>query len=316
MSLSLYIGQFFASAKPAKGINVRPGFDGLLVIDKPSGMTSREVVNRAQRWFPLRTRIGHTGTLDPLATGVLVLCVGMATRLAEYVQRMTKVYRAGVTFGAVSDTDDADGHVTPMPAAKIPSAEDVRQALAGFVGTFEQAPPAYSAAKVTGRRAYDVARQGKEVSLTPRKVTIHAIDVVTFAYPHLDLVVRCGKGTYIRSLARDLGERLGCGGHIASLRRMQVGCFNEADALSLDVEPVQAHKRLMPAARAVNDLLEITLDEAAALRLLHGQRVRAPIPLASPEAAVFDDAGRLLAIAEVAEGLLHAKKVLVGADAM
>jgi tRNA pseudouridine55 synthase len=295
---------------------VRPGFDGLLVIDKPTGMTSREVVNRAQRWFPLRTRIGHTGTLDPLATGVLVLCVGMATRLTEYVQRMTKVYRAGVTFGAASDTDDADGQITPMPAARIPSAEDVRLALAGFVGIFEQVPPAYSAAKVAGRRAYDVARRGKEVSLAPRQVTIHTIDVAAFAYPHLELVVRCGKGTYIRSLARDLGKRLACGGYIASLRRLQVGCFNVADALSLDVEPVQARQRLLPAACAVDDLPSITLDEAAASRLLHGQRIPAPIPLASAEAAVVDDAGRLLAIAEVAEGLCHAKKVLVGTDTM
>jgi tRNA pseudouridine55 synthase len=219
-----------------------------------------------------------------------------------------------VTFGAVSDTDDADGQVTPKPAARIPSAEDVRLALADFVGTFEQVPPAYSAAKVTGRRAYDVARQGKEVSLAPRQVTIHAIDVTAFAYPHLELVVRCGKGTYIRSLARDLGERLACGGYIASLRRMQVGCFNVADALSLDVESVQARMRMLPAACAVSDLPSVTLDEEAASRLLHGQRIRAPIPLASAEAAIVDDAGRLLAIAEVAEGLWHAKKVLVGAD--
>jgi tRNA pseudouridine55 synthase len=293
---------------------VRPGVDGLLVIDKPTGMTSRAVVNRVQRWFPPRTRIGHSGTLDPLASGVLVLCVGMATRLTEYLQRMAKVYRAGVTFGAESDTDDADGQITPKPAAWIPSAEDVRQALAGFVGTFEQVPPAYSAAKVTGRRAYDVARQGREVSLAPRQVTIHSIDVIAFAYPHLELVVRCGKGTYIRSLARDLGKRLACGGYIASLRRLQVGCFNVADALSLDVEPVHARMRLLPTACAVRDLPSITFDETVASRLLHGQRIPAPTPLAPAESAVFDDAGRLLAIAEVAEGLWHAKKVLVGAD--
>src|SRR5262249_9148806 len=237
-----------------------------------------------------------------------------ATRLTEYIQRMTKVYRAGVTFGAESDTDDADGQITPKPAARIPSAEDVRQALAGFVGTFEQIPPAYSAAKITGRRAYDAARQGREVSLSPRQVTIHAIDVTAFAYPDLELVVRCGKGTYIRSLARDLGKRLACGGYVACLRRLQVGCFNVAEALSLDGEPVQARMRLLPAACAVSELPSITLDEAAASRLLHGQRIRAPIPLAPAETAVFDEAGRLLAIAEVAEGLWHAKKVLVGAD--
>jgi tRNA pseudouridine55 synthase len=295
---------------------MRPGFDGLLVIDKPGGMTSRDVVNRAQRWFPLGTRIGHTGTLDPLATGVLVLGVGMATRLTEYVQRMSKVYSAGILLGATSDTDDAEGQITPLSDARIPLQEGMLQALGGFIGAVEQVPPAYSAAKVTGRRAYDLARQGKEVSLAPRTVTIHAIDVIAYAYPHLEIVVRCGKGTYIRSLARDLGRRLRCGGYITSLRRLQVGCFKETDALALDVEPIQARRRLLPVARAVGDLPRVTLSEADASRLLHGQRIAAPIALASAEAAVFDDAGCLLAIAEVGEGLLHAKKVLVGTDAM
>src|ERR1700704_4636240 len=126
MFLSLYDGLFFANAKRGRMLpQVRPGFDGLLVIDKPSGMTSRDVVNRVQRWFPLRTRIGHTGTLDPLATGVLVLGIGVATRLTEYVQRMSKVYRAGIMLGAASDTDDADGQITPKASATIPSADEV-----------------------------------------------------------------------------------------------------------------------------------------------------------------------------------------------
>ena len=298
-----------------------PDFDGLLVIDKPLGMTSREVVNRAQRWFPLGTRIGHSGTLDPLATGVLVLCVGMGTRLTEYVQRMTKVYRAGVTVGAVSDTDDADGQITPSPAAKVPTTDNVLQALAGFVGTVGQVPPAYSAVKVMGRRAYDLARQGKKVSLAERPVTIYAIDVVTYAYPHLDIVVRCGKGTYIRSLAHALGERLGCGGYLSSLRRLQVGCFQETDALRVDVEPLQARASLLNVATAVTDLPKITLEGAAATRLLHGQRIQAP-KFVSPtecgidtEAAVYDGTGRLLAIAQVGAGWLHAKKVLAATDA-
>jgi tRNA pseudouridine55 synthase len=293
---------------------IGPGFDGLLVIDKPRGITSREVVNRAQRWFPLRTRIGHAGTLDPLATGVLVLCIGTATRLIEYVQRMPKVYRAGIILGATSDTDDADGTITPMPNVRIPSRDEVQQALAGFVGAIEQVPPAYSAAMVTGQRAYDLARKGKAVSLAPRTVTIHRVDVLNFVYPHIEIVVHCGKGTYIRSLARDLGQTLGCGGYIASLRRLAIGTFTETDALALNVSPVQARQRLLPVARAVTDLPRIALDETAAWRLLHGQHLPSPIALNSAEAAIFDNDGRLLAIAEVADGVLHANKVLVGAD--
>jgi tRNA pseudouridine55 synthase len=288
-----------------------PGFDGLLVIDKPTGMTSRDVVNRAQRWFPLRTRIGHTGTLDPLATGVLVLGIGIATRLTEYVQRMSKAYSAGITLGAFSDTDDADGQITPTLDAIVPTETAVRQALAAFVGTIDQVPPAFSAAKVTGRRAYDLARKGEDVSLTPRPVTIHAIDFVTFAYPRLEIVVHCGKGTYIRSLARDLGRQLGCGGYITALRRTRVGCFHEADALPLDVEPAQARHRLRPIAHAVRELPRVTLVDAEAARLLHGQRIASP-PGLTGEVAVFDDAERLLAIAEACDGVLHANKVLVG----
>src|SRR5207302_48401 len=129
------------------------------------GVTSRDAVDRAQRWFPRGTRIGHTGTLDPLATGVLVLCLGAATRLVEYVQRMAKTYRAGFRLGATSDTDDADGKITPVESAAPPNAAAVAACLAGFVGAIDQTPPAYSAAKVAGRRAYDLARQGHEVDL-------------------------------------------------------------------------------------------------------------------------------------------------------
>ena len=145
-----------------------PPLDGLLVLDKPGGVTSRDAVDRALRWFPRGTRIGHTGTLDPLATGVLVLCLGAATRLAEYVQRMSKTYRAGLRLGARSDTDDADGVVTPVDRRRRRLSTTVAAALAGFVGEIDQTPPAFSAAKVAGRRAYDLARQGLEVDLRPR----------------------------------------------------------------------------------------------------------------------------------------------------
>src|SRR5262249_14807566 len=181
---------------PPRGVMKSSPPHGLLVIDKPGGITSRDAVDRALRWFPRGTRVGHTGTLDPLATGVLVLCVGSATRLTEYVQQMGKTYRTTVRLGARSDTDDADGTVTPVVGAVAPTREQLDACLQGFLGEFEQVPPAFSAAKVTGQRAYDLARKGQEVTLQPRKVRVDGIDVLRYDYPEADLEVRCGKGTY------------------------------------------------------------------------------------------------------------------------
>lgn len=291
-----------------------PTFHGLLVLDKPSGMTSRATVDRAQRWFPRRTRLGHTGTLDPLATGVLVLCVGAATRLTEYVQRMAKTYHAGITLGARSDTDDADGQITPVAAAVAPDAERVTLALGSFLGTSAQVPPAYSAAHVAGQRAYDLARRGEAVALTARPVTIHAIDVVRYDYPHLELTVHCGKGTYIRALARDLGERLGCGGFIQSLRRTHVGCFDATQALPLDSDAATARSRLLPIEQAVAELPRVVLNADDAARFRQGQSV--PLPMSAcadgQSIAVFCGAGRLLAVgvSEERAGVLRPEKVI------
>jgi tRNA pseudouridine55 synthase len=293
---------------------MREACDGLLVLDKPGGITSRAAVDHALRWFPRGTRMGHTGTLDPLATGVLVLCLGSATRLTEYVQRMSKTYRAGVRLGARSDTDDADGTVTPVAGAVPPAPEALARAAAGFVGTLEQVPPAYSAAKVTGRRAYDLARGGEEVELRPRPVQIYRIDVLAYAWPLVELEVHCGKGTYIRSLARDLGERLGCGGYVETLRRTRVGPFTAETGLSLETEPAAARGRLLPAEMAVAELPRVDLPAAQVRRLCQGQAV--PLPPGAPpgdEVAVFAaDTGRLAAVAAVdgRHRLLRPQKVL------
>lgn len=292
-------------------------FDGLLVLDKPRGMTSRDAVDRAQQWFPRKTRIGHTGTLDPLATGVLVLCVGNATRLTEFVQRMPKVYLAGITLGATSDTDDADGAVTATPDAAEPSRERIDSELAAFLGTVEQAPPVYSAAKVAGRRAYALARKGTEVDLAPRPVTIHRIEVLRYAYPHLEILVECGKGTYIRSLARDLGRRLACGGYIASLRRRSVGWFTEADAIHIDADPAIGREGLQPAWRAVQDWAPPHVSDADAVRLRQGQPIAA-IPGMPDNVEIFvvvNDTHRLTAVVKPVDGFLQPVKVLVGAEA-
>src|SRR5579871_6504470 len=208
--------------------------NGLLVIDKPGGITSRDVVNRVQRWFPRKTKIGHTGTLDPLATGVLVVCIGAATRLADHVQAMGKTYRSRFRLGATSTTDDADGTVTETPEAVPPTREQIAAALPSFIGNVEQVPPAYSALKVGGRRAHDLARRGANVELTARVVRIDAVRVLAYDRPFLDVEIDCGKGTYIRSIARDLGAKLGVGGLVETLRRTRVGPFTAEQGISVD----------------------------------------------------------------------------------
>ena len=286
---------------------------GLLVIDKPGGMTSRAAVNRVQGWFPRGTRIGHAGTLDPLATGVLVVCLGQATRLTEYVQRMEKTYRAGLLLGARSDTDDVEGQVIPLSVGSPPAPDDVVHKLQTFVGEIAQVPPAYSAAKITGRRAYDLARQGKAIDLQPRTVHIHAINLLAYDYPHLEIDVRCGKGTYIRSLARDLGERLGCGALIESLRRTRIGPFFVENAISVDLPGETARSQLLPISLAVADLPHVVLELPQIERLGHGQHVPLQkLAFESQEVAVFDPSNVLIGVAtfDPIQQSLHAEKIL------
>jgi len=246
---------------------------GLLVIDKPGGITSRAAVDKVQRWFPRDTRIGHTGTLDPLATGILVLCIGAATRLAEYVQDMPKTYRAGMRLGVRSDTDDLEGTVTSVEVERISDLAAVKAGLRTFVGETDQVPPLYSAAKVTGRRAYELARRGRTVTLQARKITIYGIDIISFDYPRLEVEVRCGKGTYIRSLARDLGDKLGCGALIETLRRTRVGPFAVENAVSLDEDGAVARGRLLPMAAAVAELPQLVVDQQGECDLVQGRAV-------------------------------------------
>jgi tRNA pseudouridine55 synthase len=292
-----------------------------LVVDKPGGLTSRAALDRAQRWFPRRTRLGHTGTLDPLATGVLVLCIGSATRLTEFVQDMPKTYQADFLLGSRSDTDDADGTVTPVPGAQPPERDKLIAQLQAFVGEIQQVPPVFSAAKVTGRRAYDLARAGHEVPLAPRPVRVYGIDVRHYAYPRLAVEVRCGKGTYIRSLARDLGERLGCGALVQTLRRVRVGPFSVTAAVNLETDAATARGKLLPASAAVADLAQLVLGPDDIKRLRQGQGVPLPardLPAGAQAGtaavAVFDGAGELVAVGRVdpKKRLLLPEKVLPG----
>jgi tRNA pseudouridine55 synthase len=280
---------------------------GLLVLDKPSGITSRDALDRAAKWFPRKTKIGHAGTLDPLATGVLVLAIGQATRLIEYVQAMPKVYRTRIRLGGTSDTDDADGTITLDTSANPVAESAVRSALAAFVGAVEQVPPAYSAARVDGRRAHMLARKGMEVNLAPRTVRIDGINVLEYRWPDLEIDVLCGKGTYIRSIARDLGQALGVGGYVTDLRRMRIGPFAVADAVALEDDAAAAHAKLQPIAVAVGNIpqMRITADQARALRM--GQSVAMD---GEGEVAAVDEAGHLVAVGVLADGRLRPEKVM------
>ncbi|MCI0741709.1 MAG: tRNA pseudouridine(55) synthase TruB [Gemmataceae bacterium] len=274
--------------------------DGFLVIDKPAGVTSRRVVDRALRWFGRGTKMGHAGTLDPSATGVLVLCVGQATRLTEYVQQLEKVYRAEIRLGAVSDTDDADGKITPVEVASPPDRAKVETALSEFVGVIKQVPPVYSANKIQGRRAYELARKGKEVELSPKSVVVHEIRILDYDYPRLDVEVRCGSGTYIRSLARDLGQRLGCGGLIQELRRTRIGSvFTEKEAVAMDIDKNEARRRLLPlesGARAFGCVL--SMDESKIAALARGKALPLNTEREDGVCCVFSPEQKLVAIVE------------------
>jgi tRNA pseudouridine55 synthase len=208
------------------------GLDGILLIDKPAGWTSHDVVAKARRVTGQR-RIGHTGTLDPMATGLLVLCLGRATRLVEYLIGHDKRYTGVIALGRTTATDDSEGETIHEAAVPDLTEAELDAAVAGFRGAILQRPPAYSALKVQGKRAYDLARAGRVVELAEREVTVRQFQA-TFAAPGtVQIDVTCSSGTYIRSLARDLGEGLGCGGHLAALRREAAGPFDVREAVTL-----------------------------------------------------------------------------------
>lgn len=276
--------------------------DGVLVVDKPAGPTSHDIVNRARRVFRLR-RIGHTGTLDPFATGVLPLCLGRATRLARFLGEGDKVYRATVRAGFATSTDDLTGDPLAEPGVPQLDTEDVRQALERFVGTHDQMPPAYSARRVGGRRLYELARRGEDVPRVARAVTIHAIELLGVARDQIQLEVRCSPGTYIRSLARDLGEALGTGAHLAALRRTRSGAFVLEQAVPGD-DLASGRNRLISLADALPHIPAVRVGSDGRDRVRHGRSVPTESLLDGlPEepferVRILDESGALLALAE------------------
>lgn len=246
---------------------------GLLNINKPSGLTSRAVVSKIAR-LARPFKVGHAGTLDPLATGVLIVGVGPATRLLEYVQQMPKVYRATFLFGQYSATDDIEGEVEILHYPEIPSLDDIGTCIKQFCGTVLQRPPQYSALKIGGRRAYDLARRGKYVELSPRTVTIHSLQLIHYEYPKIELELVCSRGTYVRSVGRDLATALGTSAVMSSLCRTAVGNFTEPESTLLrQLHPTSIADHLLPPHFAVPTIVPHALSHEQAKEVLYGRKI-------------------------------------------
>ena len=245
--------------------------NGWVVLDKPVGITSTHAVSRLKRIYNGK-KAGHAGTLDPLASGILPIAFGEATKTVPYVQDGEKAYRFTVLWGAETNTDDSDGEVVARSEMR-PDRSAIEAFIPRFIGTIEQKPPAFSAIKINGERAYDLAREGELVDIPARAVTIHDLKIVAIEGDETVFETRCGKGTYVRAIARDLGRALGCYGHVTALRRTRVGPFLESDAVPLATldDPEVAAKALRRVEAGLGELTRILVDRTDAARLRRGQ---------------------------------------------
>lgn len=286
------------------GSSGRASEAGLVIVDKPGGMTSHDVVSRVRRLAATR-KVGHAGTLDPMATGVLVLGVNRATRLLGHLMLTDKRYDATIRLGAATTTDDAEGQVISTAGTEAVTEVAVREALTAYVGEIDQRPSAVSAIKVDGRRAYDRVRSGEDVELPARRVTVHSIDVVDVATPDVRIAVHCSSGTYIRAIARDLGTTLGVGGHLTALRRTAVGPFGLDTARTLSqLADGFTMTPIADAARATFPVLD--LDGAHADDVRVGRTLGLPL---GGLTAVFAPDGEFLALYEPRDGVSRAVAV-------
>jgi tRNA pseudouridine55 synthase len=300
-----------SEAKPS-GARERSGPLGFLAIDKPVGWSSHDVVDAARRWLGTR-RVGHLGTLDPLATGVLPLAIRDATKLIPFVDQQQKVYAGTIRLGVTTDTLDGEGKVLRSEAGPLPDEAAVRAALASFAGEIEQIPPMFSSVKKDGVPLYRLARKGEEVPREPRRVRIHHIVMTSFAPPDVGIEVACSPGTYVRVLAADLGEKLGCGAHLAGLRRTANGPFTIAECLTPEqcdalAAQGQLEARVLPPARVL-PLPQIALTAIQARRVANGGALaaadargpfeRGPQPVPGAKFAALTPAGELLAVMEL-----------------
>jgi len=297
--------------------------DGWLIIDKPPGLTSTDVVNRVRRALDAQ-KAGHGGTLDPLATGVLPVAFGAATKTVPYVMDGTKLYRFTLRFGEARETDDADGKITATTGDR-PTDKRIESALRQFLGDIMQIPPAFSAVKVAGERAYDMAREGRAPVLEPRPARVDRFELIERPDPdHAVFEVASGKGVYMRSLARDLSIACGTLGHVAALRRLRVGPFTEAQAIPLDkVRPTDdtapaSPDLLLPVATALADIPALALTEGEASDLRHGQAMSLVVLIgripgsADPQGGLVRAmaGGRVIGLARLEDGMLKPERVL------
>jgi len=293
---------------------VTESFDGVLVVAKEPGPTSHDIVALVRRLTGVK-RVGHGGTLDPFAAGVLPVFVGHATRLVEYHMGDGKEYRAVVCFGARSTTDDLEGELTPTDS-RAPTRDEVADALRSFTGEIEQVPPDYSAVRVAGRKAYELARHGEKPELRARKVTISRLDLIDWdesdaARPVARVEMSCSAGTYVRAVARDLGDKLGCGAYLGALTRTASGPFRLEQAHSLGevrgaLTTGRGHELLLPMDAGL-DFPELRLSAAEVTHLARGQQLRRATDAGLVR--VLDQSGRLVAIARAGDGVLQPEKV-------
>ena len=272
-------------------------------------MTSREVVNRVCAVLPKKTRVGHCGTLDPLATGVLLVCVGPATRLIQFGQSAPKHYIGKFRFGLSSDTEDITGDVETHTCSPV-TPEQLSSVIPNFIGSIDQRPPAFSALRVDGKRAYDLARAGKEVLLKSRQIEIHDLSVVNFDYPDFELDIKCGSGTYVRSLGRDIAESLGSHAVMTDLARAGIGEFNQTDSVKIaDLNHEKIEELMLSPESIIGDMDRTVLVDDEFEKLQDGNWIRRDMPDGVQDLAAFDDAGRLVVVLKKDSGRLFVPKL-------
>lgn len=295
--------------------NTHTPVHGWLLIDKPEGMTSARVVACVKRWT--KQKVGHAGTLDPLATGVLPLAIGEATKTAGYVTCVDKGYQFSIRWGESRDTEDREGNVIAT-SNRIPTQAEIETVILDFIGCIEQVPPHFSAIKVDGKRAYDLARQGQEFTLKSRQVSVYSLSLIGYREDEVDLEVMCSKGTYVRSLSRDIACKLGVCGYVSNLRRIKLGAFGENDTISLDKCEELVHNgalgtALLPMDKLLDDIPVISVNEEQAKQLRFGQVIPTPadFPVLQQEQEVrVKLQGQLIAFGVCQGGMLKPKRII------
>lgn len=278
---------------------------GILVIDKPAGVTSHDIVNKIRLRFR-GSKVGHLGTLDPMATGVLPLCLGKATRIAQYLEGSPKIYHGEITLGFSTDTFDRQGEATSEEELFTGDLATILNGIATFMGEIEQVPPAFSAKKIGGVPSYKFARRGRPIATPAVTVRIDRFDVTSYTAPVIEFEVACSPGTYIRSLAHDLGELLGCGAHLSSLRRIQSGRFTEGEAVAWDQA---TESDVIPLERLLDAWLLVEISEDEEIRIAHGNPVPGPEG-PSQFARILNKRGEFLAVGFLEKGWVHPRVVL------